>query len=79
LTSKAHASGFDRSGPSHDQEAWLLVQLLRTSRLSLLYAEGGADKSALLTLGLMPLLGRRASDKLVPAAVRASGVVVPFP
>jgi hypothetical protein len=79
VTSIAHASGFDRSGQPHDQEARLLVQLLRTSRLSLLYAEGGADKTALLRLGLMPLLGRRTIDKAVPAVVRASGVVVPFP
>jgi len=79
VTSKAHASDFERSGQPHDQEARLLVQLLRTSRLAVLYAEDGADKTTLLRLGLMPLLGRRANDSVVPAVVRTSGVVVPFP
>ncbi len=81
MTSKAQASGFDSSSPSHEHEARLLVELLRSSRLSLLYGEAGADKTALLRSGLMPLLSRRTSDTLVPAAVRASasGVVVPFP
>ena len=78
MTSKAHASDFERSGQPHDQEARLLVQLLRTSRLALLYAEDGANKTALLRQELMPLLGRRAND-VVPAVVRTSGVVVPFP
>jgi len=76
---KAPAPGLDPSGQPHDQEARLLAQLLRTSPLSVLYAEGGADKTALLRLALMPYLARRASDKLAPVAVRASGVVVPFP
>ena len=38
-----------------------------------------SDKTGLLRHGLTPLLSRRAGDRLVPGAVRASGVVVPFP
>jgi len=79
VTSTAQAAGVDIAFQAHEQEALLLVELLRSSRLSLLYAEPGADKTALLRFGLMPLLCRRAGDHLGPAAVRASGVVVPFP
>ncbi len=56
----------------------MLVQLLRSSRVSLLFGEVGSDKTALLNSALMPLLRRRASDQLVPAAARESGVVIPF-
>jgi hypothetical protein len=79
VTSTAQAPGVDPSYPAHEQEALLLVELLRSSRLSLLYAEPGSDKTALLRFGLIPLLCRRVGDRLVPAAVRTSGVVVPFP
>jgi hypothetical protein len=79
VTSTAQAPGVDPSYPAHEQEALLLVELLRSSRLSLLYAEPGSDKTALLRFGLIPLLCRRAGDRIVPAAVRTSGVVVPFP
>ena len=79
MTSTAQAASVDPSYQAHEQEALLLVELLRSSRLALLYAESGADKTALLKFGLVPLLCRRAGDRLVPAAVRASGVVVPFP
>ncbi len=79
MTSTAQAPGVDPSYPAYEQEALLLVELLRSSRLSLLYAEPGTDKTALLRFGLIPLLCRRAGDRVVPAVVRASGVVVPFP
>ncbi|MDL2336211.1 MAG: hypothetical protein QFE16_00065 [Pseudomonadota bacterium] len=70
---------FDPSWQGHDQEARLLVELLRTSRLTVLYCESGANKTAFLQSALMPLLRRRAGDRLVPASARESGVVVPFP
>ena len=79
MTSNAQASGPDPAGHEHEHEALLLVELLRTSRLSLLYAEPGSDKTALLRSGLMPLLSRRAGDRALPATARTSGVVVPFP
>ncbi len=55
----------------------MLVELLRSSRLALLYGQAGSDKTSLLKEGLMPLLHRRSSDQVAPA--RTSGVVVPFP
>jgi len=79
VTSTAQAPGGDLAYHPHEQEALLLVELVRSSRLSLLYAEAGSDKTTLLKHGLIPLLCRRAGDRLGPAAVRASGVVVPFP
>lgn len=57
----------------------MLAELLRTSRLALLFGEAGSDKTALLKSGLMPLLRRRAGDTVGPVAARESGVVVPFP
>ena len=79
MTSIAQAPDVGIAFQVHEQEALLLVELLRSSRLSLLYAEPGSDKTALLRFGLMPLLCRRAGDHLGPAAIRASGIVVPFP
>jgi hypothetical protein len=79
VTFTAQVSGADHISPAHAQEALLLVELLRTSRLSVLYAERGSDKTALLRSGLMPLLCRRAGDRSIPTAARSSGVVVPFP
>jgi len=64
---------------ARDQESRLLAELLRTSRLALLFGEAGSDKTALLKSGLMPLLRRRAGDTAGPVAARESGVVVPFP
>ena len=78
MTSTAQASTPDPACHAYDREAHLLAELLRSSRLSLLYAEPGADKTSVLRLALMPLLGRRNGDQSAPAAVRASGVVVPF-
>jgi hypothetical protein len=43
--------------------------LLRSSRVALLFGEAGTDKTTLLKLGLMPLLGRRTTDQ---AGARAS-------
>ena len=40
-------------------EARLLALMLRTSRLTWLFAADGTDKSALLVRGLLPLLRRR--------------------
>lgn len=66
--------------PAHEQEARLLMQLLRSSRLSLLFGESGSDKTAFLHNDLLPLLQRRAGDRPAgSAAARESGVVVPFP
>lgn len=49
-------------------EARLLATMLRTSRLTWVFAEAGADKSALLNNGVMPLLQRRGGDRAaVPA------------
>jgi hypothetical protein len=48
----------------------LIVELVRTSRLSVLYAEAAPDKTALLKLGVMPLLNRPAAETLDPAAAR---------
>jgi len=78
VTSTAPAPGVDRY-PAYEQEALLLAELLRNTRLSLLYAEAGTDKTAFLKLGLAPLLCRRAGDRVVPRPARSSGVVVPFP
>ena len=63
---------------AHDQEARLLVELLRTSRLALLFGQAGSDKTALLQHVLMPLMRRRAVDQPASDLVRATGVVVPF-
>lgn len=52
------------------REAELLAVMLRTSRLTLVLAEPGADKTKLLRAGLMPLLQRRWSDRFEQAAAR---------
>ena len=57
----------------------MLGEILRTSRLALLFGEAGSDKTAFLKLGLLPLLRRRTIDRIAPAAARESGVVIPFP
>lgn len=74
----APAPAFESSGPAHDHEARLLSDVLRSSRLALLFGEAGSDKTAFLKNGLMPVLHRRASDRLTPPAARETGVVVPF-
>lgn len=45
-----------------EEEARLLAVMLRTSRLTWVFAEPGTDKSRLLTAGVLPLLQRRAMD-----------------
>ncbi len=49
-------------------EARLLALMLRTSRLTWLFAADGTDKSELLTQGVLPLLRRRHFDRLAPTA-----------
>jgi hypothetical protein len=51
VTSTAQAPGIDPSYPAHEQEALLLVELLRSSRLSLLYAAAQATVSFRLPSG----------------------------
>ncbi len=75
---KALASARESSGQAHDGEARLLAELLRTSRLTLLYGEAGVDKTAFLHSALTPLLRRRAGDRNAAAAARDTGGVVPF-
>lgn len=79
MTTPAPAPTFESSRPAHDHEARLLSDVLRSSRLALLFGEAGSDKTAFLKNGLMPVLRRRASDRLTPPAARETGVVVPFP
>jgi hypothetical protein len=79
VTAVAQTPCLDLAHQANEQEALLLVELLRSSRLALLYAEAGSDKTGLLRHGLIPLLCRRAGDRFGPAAVRPLGVVVPFP
>lgn len=46
-----------------ETEASFLAELLRQSRLTVLYGEAGAGKTALLKNGVLPRLRRRASDR----------------
>lgn len=78
MTTPAPAPAFESAWPAHDHEARLLSDVLRTSRLALLFGEAGSDKTAFLKNGLMAVLRRRASDRSTPPAARESGVVVPF-
>ena len=61
-----------------DQEARLLAELLRTSRVALLFGNAATPTDALLRQHLMPLLHRRASDQIESLATRESRVVVPL-
>jgi hypothetical protein len=79
VTHPAHSPASDSSWRAHEQEARLLAELLRTSRLALLFDATGGSKTSLLTEGLMPLLRRRVGDRPEAAGARESGVVVPFP
>jgi hypothetical protein len=78
VTPPAPSVHLDPPGQQHEREAQLLAQLLRMSRLALLFAEAGADKTALLQHGLIPLLSRRREDRPARAPARESGVVVPL-
>ncbi|HEY1287675.1 MAG TPA: AAA family ATPase [Burkholderiales bacterium] len=61
-----------------ETEASILTQLLRLSRLTLLYGEAGAGKTALLRNGVLPRLRRRASDRDFTVAPE-SPKELPFP
>ena len=61
-----------------ETEASILAQLLRLSRLTVLYGEAGAGKTALLKNGVLPQLRRRASDRDFTVAPE-SPKELPFP
>ena len=63
---------------SRAREAQLLADMLRISRLTVLYGAEGAGKTALLTSGVLPLLRRRATDRKLPQSSEPR-VVIPFP
>ncbi|HZN26214.1 MAG TPA: TAXI family TRAP transporter solute-binding subunit [Burkholderiales bacterium] len=63
---------------SRNREAQLLADMLRISRLTVLYGADGAGKTTLLKTGVLPLLRRRAGDRR-PARPAEPRVVVPFP
>ena len=52
----------DSAGHSRDFEAQVLVEVLRLSRLTVLYGAEGAGKTTLLKTGVLPLLQLRAED-----------------
>jgi TRAP-type uncharacterized transport system substrate-binding protein len=67
--------------PLHEsrvREAQLLADMLRISRLTVLYGASGTGRTTLLTTGVLPLLRRRAADRKPPQASEPR-VVVPFP
>lgn len=53
-------------------EARLLALMLRTSRLTFVFAAEGTDKSALLCSGVVPLMQRRRSEGAAPAGDQAT-------
>jgi hypothetical protein len=61
-----------------DQEVRLLVDLVRLSRLTLLYAEAGADKSAVLRSTVLPLLRDAASGQTEAAVLFDSWYEAPL-
>jgi hypothetical protein len=61
-----------------ETEASILAQLLRQSRLTVLYGEAGAGKTALLKNGVLPRLRRRASDRDFTVAPESTKEL-PFP
>lgn len=64
--------------PSRVREAELLADMLRISRLTILYGQASVGKTTLLVTGVLPLLCRRGADREAPQ-VNESNVVVPFP
>jgi hypothetical protein len=61
-----------------DFEAQVLVDLLRLSRVTLLYGAQGVGKTTLLRMGVLPLLRRRSEDRNI-AQPEKPQVVCPFP
>lgn len=78
MTRTVPSSANELSWQERHREAHLLAGLLRMSRLTLLYGEPGSGKTTLLRSGVMPLLRRRAIDRLVERP-KQGRVVVPFP
>jgi len=78
VTSSAPSPEIDLSWQMREREARLLAELMRTSRLTVLYGETGPGRTALLTDGVVPLLRRRESDT-VGKTPREARVVIPFP
>lgn len=72
------AAHLDSAWRSRDFEAQVLVDLLRLSRLTLLYGAEGAGKTTLLNTGVLPLLRRRADDRNAARSEKPR-VVIPFP
>jgi TRAP-type uncharacterized transport system substrate-binding protein len=72
------ASSATALSESRVREAELLADMLRISRLTVLYGAEGIGKTALLTSGVLPLLRRRVTDRKLPQPSE-SRVVVPFP
>jgi uncharacterized protein len=63
---------------SRAREAQLLADMLRISRLTVLYGASGTGKTTLLATGVLPLLRRRAADRK-PTQPAEPRVVIPFP
>ena len=61
---------------SRDFEAQMLVEVLRLSRLTVLYGAEGAGKTTLLKTGVLPLLRLRADDR---RAQDETGAIAPSP
>ena len=66
----------DSAWRSREFEAQMLVEVLRLSRLTVLYGAEGAGKTTLLKTGVLPLLRGRADDRL---AQDQTGAIAPSP
>ena len=66
----------DSAWHSRDFEAQMLVEVLRLSRLTVLYGAEGAGKTTLLKTGVLPLLRLRADDRRVQDD---TGAIAPSP
>lgn len=63
LGKSSSISGPDPGALPPDREAQLLAELLRSSRVTVLCGEAGADTATLLQASVLPLLHRRAGDR----------------